>query len=73
MVASDKAHGILGKANLNLAEYGVNEFQVHKLSLKDCEFEGATVEVHLKGSEKRKQSVKNNLESSQDRQTASSI
>ena len=54
MIASDKAHGILGKADLDLSKFGVNEFEVHKLSLRECEFPGAQVEVHLKGTEKRK-------------------
>jgi len=28
---------------------------VHTLTLRDCEYEDASIEVHLKGTEKRKQ------------------
>ena len=42
----------MGKADLDLSQYGLGEFQVHTLSLRDCQFEGASIEVHLKGAEK---------------------
>ena len=54
MIASDKAHGILGKADLDLSQFGTTDFQVHVLPLRDCAFEGASVEVRLKGAEKRR-------------------
>ena len=48
-VASDKARGILGKAELDLSLYGDNEFKIHKLPLTNCKYADAFVEVGLKG------------------------
>lgn len=59
VIASDKAHGILGKADLDLSQYGTTDFQMHKLPLYDCAYEGAFVEVSLKGAEKRRASTRN--------------
>ena len=61
MVASDKAHGILGKADLDLSQFEFGEFKVHTLSLRDCAYEGASIEVQLKGAEKqaRRESTRN--------------
>ena len=59
VIASDKAHGILGKADLDLSQYGTADFQMHKLPLYDCAYEGAFVEVSLKGAEKRRASTRN--------------
>jgi len=76
VVASDKAHGILGKANLDLSKFGINDFEVHQLPLTECEYEGAFIEVRLKGAEKRRQSTKNTPASAatnEDIQISSSI
>lgn len=59
VVASDKAHGILGKADLDLSQFGTTDFQVHQLPLRECEYENAFIEVRLKGAEKRRQSTRN--------------
>ena len=59
VVASDKVHGVLGTADLDLSQFGKEDFQVHELPLRDCEYENAFVTVHLKGSEKRRQSTRN--------------
>ena len=48
-VASDKARGILGKAELDLSLYGEDTFNIQKLPLKDCAYEDAYIEVGLKG------------------------
>lgn len=52
VVASDKTHGILGKADLDLSQFGIDDFRVHTLPLRDCAYEGASIEVHLKGQER---------------------
>ena len=46
----DKARGTLGKAELDLALYGDNEFKTIKLPLQNCKYEGAFIEVGLKGT-----------------------
>ena len=56
VIASDKNRGILGKADLDLSQFGTTDFQVHILELYDCAYEGAFVEVSLKGAEKRRAS-----------------
>ena len=73
MIASDKAHGILGKADLDLSKYGTSDFQVHRLTLNECAYEDAIVEVHLKGAEKRKKSTRNTPAAQEDLAATSSI
>ena len=68
VVASDKAHGILGKADLDLSQFGKEDFQVHELTLRECEYENAFITVHLKGSEKRRQSTRNNQQAAANRE-----
>ena len=48
-MASDKAHGILGKCDLDLSKFGDGEFNMMTLSLRNCQYEGAYVEVGVKG------------------------
>lgn len=48
-VASDKSRGIIGKAELDLSQYGQDEFNVIKLPLQDCISEDGYIEVGLKG------------------------
>jgi len=56
-VASDKAHGILGKADLDLSLYGDDEFRIHKLPLVNCKYEGDNyIQVGLKGVASNKNS-----------------
>lgn len=51
-IASDKTHGILGKADLDLSLYGDDEFRIHKLPLVNCKYDGeAYIQVGLKGSQ----------------------
>lgn len=52
-VASDKAHGLLGKVDLDLSRYGEEDFLVQQLPLEGCEYEGAFIEVGLKGAESK--------------------
>ena len=59
MVLSDKTRGVLGKADLDLSQYGTADFQIHRLPLTECAYEDAFIEVRLKGAEKRKQSTRN--------------
>ena len=46
---SDKTRGTVGKAELDLALYGDNEFKTIKLPLQNCKYEGAFIEVGIKG------------------------
>ena len=56
-VASDKAHGILGKADLDLSLYGDDEFRIHKLPLTNCKYDGDNyIQVGLKGVASNKNS-----------------
>ena len=56
-VASDKAHGILGKADLDLSLYGDDEFRIHKLPLVNCKYDGDNyIQVGLKGVPSNKNS-----------------
>lgn len=48
-VASSKEIGILGKCDLDLTNYGSDEFNMLKLPLIDCKYENAFIEVGLKG------------------------
>ena len=55
-VASDKQHGLLGKADLDLSKYGTDDFVNFTLELESCTnpgemVEGGTIEVALKGVE----------------------
>ena len=60
VVLSDKAHGCLGKADLDLSKFGIGEFQEHRLPLFETQYQDAFVVVRLKGTEKEKrQSTQN--------------
>ena len=48
-MASDKSHGILGKAELDLSVFGDEDFHSVTLDLIDCKYEGAQISVGLKG------------------------
>jgi hypothetical protein len=39
----------LGEADLNLCEYGENDYKIIKISLRKCEDPNAFIEVGLKG------------------------
>ena len=52
-MASDKARGILGKADLDMAQFGYTEYREHRLEIKDSQYEGAWIEVALKATERR--------------------
>jgi len=47
-VASDKARGILGKADLDLAQFSYDDYKVQRIEIRECEYEGAWIEVGLK-------------------------
>lgn len=56
-VASDKQKGILGEAQLDLTNYGLNESKIMKLPLEKCEYEGAYIEISIKGTEAKSKST----------------
>lgn len=58
-VASDKSRGILGKAQLDLAQFQYDDFKRQRLMLTDCQFEDAWVEVSLKASVSSRNSTRN--------------
>ena len=47
-MASDKARGLLGKADLDMAQFSYDDYNVLRLDIKDCAYEGAWIEVGLK-------------------------
>lgn len=55
-VASDKAHGILGTADLDLSlfEQEGGDYRMHQIPLENCAYENATITVGLKGVEQAK-------------------
>ena len=71
-VASDKQRGILGKCELDLAEFDYEDFRIHRIDLNECQYEGAWVEVGLKASEAMRSSNRNNLNQSQRSMAATS-
>lgn len=50
-VVGDKGKGLLGEADLNLCEYGDNEFKILKLPLKNCSDPDGYIEIGIKGSQ----------------------
>lgn len=50
-VAKDKTKTPLGEADLNLSEYGENEYKTMKLSLRKCEDPSGQIEVALRGTQ----------------------
>ncbi len=59
-VASDKARGILGKADLDLSKFEYDDFNVLRLDVRECSFEGAWIEVGLKAVPAARTSARNN-------------
>ena len=49
-VASDKSRGIIGKAELNLAQFNYDDYRVIRLPVEDCRYEGAWIEIGLKAT-----------------------
>ena len=49
-VAKDKSKTALGEADLNLSEYGENDYKVMKLNLRKCEDPSGYIEVALRGT-----------------------
>jgi hypothetical protein len=50
-IASSKDIGIIGKAELDLSNYGHDSFNELRLPLKECQYENAYIQVGLKGVE----------------------
>lgn len=50
-VAADKGGGVIGEADLNLSEYKEDEFNILKLSLKNCQDSDGYIEVGLKANQ----------------------
>ena len=59
-VAGEKSRGILGEAQLDLTAYGENESKTIKIPLDKCDYEGAYIEVTLKGVEAKAKSTPRN-------------
>ena len=49
VVVGDKKTGILGKAKLDLSQYGDREYKILKLRLQNAVYENSFIECHLKG------------------------
>jgi len=63
-IASDRSRGILGKCDLDLALFDYDDFQMHRIEVRECAYEGAWVEVGLKGALATRSSTRNNLNES---------
>ena len=59
-VASDKTRGILGKADLDLAQFSYDDYRILRLDINECQYEGAWVEVGLKAVPATKSSSNRN-------------
>lgn len=70
-VSKDKTKTPLGEADLNLSEYGENEYKTMKLNLRKCEDSNAYIEVALRGTlvqektPRARESIDGNNQSSQ--------
>jgi hypothetical protein len=51
LVASDETRGKLGFADLDLSQFGKEEFNEMTLPLNDCQYENSYIVVGLKGVE----------------------
>ena len=47
-IASDKSRGILGKCDLDMAQFSYDDFNVLRLNIGECQYEGSWIEVGLK-------------------------
>lgn len=47
-IASDKSRGILGKCDLDMAKFSYDDFNVLRLNIGECQYEGSWIEVGLK-------------------------
>ena len=59
-VASDKARGILGKCDLDIAKFDYDDFRMHTIEIRECAYEGATIEIGLKATNAMRSSTRNN-------------
>lgn len=59
-IASDRARGILGKCDLDLAKFSYDDFTIHKIDITECQYEGAWIEVGLKAAPAARSSTRNN-------------
>ena len=50
-VSKDKTKTPLGEADLNLSEYGENDYKSMKLSLRKCDDPNGYIEVALRGTQ----------------------
>ena len=75
IVVGDKTRGVLGKADLDMSQFGTTEYQVHRIPLNECAYPESFIEVHLKGVEKRRNqtSARNAAPTEAEVNTASSI
>ena len=48
IIVSDKSRGILGKCDLDLTKFSYDDFNVLRLNLSECQYEGSWIEVGLK-------------------------
>ena len=63
-IASDKTRGILGKADLDLAQFSYDDFKVMRLDIEECQYEGAWAEVGLKAVPSLRKSNSNRMDTS---------
>jgi len=50
-VAKDKTKTPLGEADMNLCDYGENDYRTLKLNLKKCDDPNAYIEVAIRGTQ----------------------
>ena len=58
-MASDKQRGILGKCDLDIAKFDYDDFRMHTIEIRECAYEGATIEIGLKASLAMRSSTRN--------------
>ena len=58
-MASDKQRGILGKCDLDIAKFDYDDFRMHTIEIRECQYEGATIEIGLKASLAMRSSARN--------------
>lgn len=58
-IAKDKTKTPLGEADMNLCDYGENDYRTLKLNLKKCEDPNAYIEVAIRGTQAQEKTPRN--------------
>ena len=58
-IASDKARGILGTCDLDMAKFSYDDYNVLRLDINECQYEGSWIEVALKAMPASRSSTSN--------------